>query len=190
MVFKIKNARISFCQNLFVAGLMKNSKPGDIPKFGSTFLIPKNDPQLEELKKVIEAVANEKWKDKGPIVLKALLAEGKVCLKDGDLKPEYDGYDGMMFIQATSKTLPLVINRDRSQLTAADGIPYGGCYVNASIDVWPQDNGFGKRINAQLKGVQFVKDGDAFSGSAPASPDDFSDVSDTGESTENSENLW
>jgi hypothetical protein len=40
-------------------------------------------------------------------------------------------------------------------------------------DVWPQDNAYGKRVIASLKGVQFVKNGDAFSGGAPASADEF-----------------
>ena len=30
------------------------------------------------------------------------------------------------------------------------------------IDVWAQNNQYGKRINAQLDGVQFVRDGEPF----------------------------
>jgi hypothetical protein len=49
--------------------------------------------------------------------------------------------------------------------------PYAGCYVNATIVVWAQDNEHGKRINAQVKAVQFFKDGEAF-GAAAVNPDD------------------
>ncbi|MWN55950.1 ssDNA-binding protein, partial [Escherichia coli] len=52
-----------------------------------------------------------------------------------------------------------------------------GCYVNAVIDIWAQDNNFGKRINASLGGVQFLRDGDAFAGGGVASADDFDDIS-------------
>ena len=45
------------------------------------------------------------------------------------------------------------------------------------IEVYPQDNTFGRGIRAQLKAVQFVKDAPAFSGGAPASADDFDDLS-------------
>ena len=63
-----------------------------------------------------------------------------------------------------------------------DGRPYAGCIVNGQVDVWAQDNPeFGRRINAELTGVQFVRDGEAFSGGAPAKPDDFDDVADVGE---------
>ncbi len=53
--------------------------------------------------------------------------------------------------------------------------------MNVNIDLWCQANNFGKRINATLVGVQFAADGDAFSGAAPASPDDFDSVEDDGE---------
>ncbi|EOA7521129.1 ssDNA-binding protein, partial [Escherichia coli] len=35
----------------------------------------------------------------------------------------------------------------------------------------------GKRINASLGGVQFLRDGDAFAGGGVASADDFDDIS-------------
>uniref|UniRef100_T1HEF4 Uncharacterized protein n=2 Tax=cellular organisms TaxID=131567 RepID=T1HEF4_RHOPR len=39
------------------------------------------------------------------------------------------------------------------------------------------DNNFGKRINASLGGVQFLRDGDAFAGGGVATPDDFENMS-------------
>jgi len=84
-----------------------------------------------------------------------------------------------------------VIDGDKTILKEESGRPYSGCYVNANIEVWAQDNSFGKRINAQLKGVQFYRDGDAFSGSAPSSPDEFDDVGNTGETeTASPANPW
>jgi hypothetical protein len=73
---------------------------------------------------------------------------------------------------------PTVINRDRTPLTAADGVIYSGCHGNVQVEVWAQDNSYGKRINAQLLGVQFTRDGDSFGGGTqPAKPDDFADLS-------------
>ena len=48
--------------------------------------------------------------------------------------------------------------------------------MNASIELWAQDNSFGKRVNASLRGVQFLKDGDAFAGGGAASDDEFDDL--------------
>ena len=49
-------------------------------------------------------------------------------------------------------------------------------YVNGSIELWCQDNAYGKRINATLRGVQFLKDGEAFAGGGSASADEFDDL--------------
>jgi hypothetical protein len=81
-----------------------------------------------------------------------------------------------MFVSSRNKTRPLVIDRDKSPLTAQDGRPYAGCFVHASIELWAQDNAYGKRINASLRGVQFFKDGDAFAGGGAASDDEFDDI--------------
>jgi hypothetical protein len=48
--------------------------------------------------------------------------------------------------------------------------------VNASIELWCQDNNYGKRINASLRGVQFLKDGEAFAGGGVANADEFDDL--------------
>lgn len=39
---------------------------------------------------------------------------------------------------------------------------YGGCYVNALIRPWFQDNEHGRKINAGLIAVQFLRDGEPF----------------------------
>ena len=67
-----------------------------------------------------------------------------------------------MFISARCDRRPQVVGRDMSSLVEGDGILYAGCYVNATVRLWAQDNKFGKRINAQLRAVQFVKEGSRF----------------------------
>ena len=73
----------------------------------------------------------------------------------------------------TNNKRPMVIDRDKSPLTEDDNKIYAGCYVNAVIELWFQNNGFGKRVNANLLGVQFLKDGEPFGDNAGASVDDF-----------------
>ena len=149
------------------------------PRYSATFILPAEHPQLDEIRKKIEAVAREKWKDKAASTLTSLYKTGKVALHDGDEKAQYDGFAGNFFITASAQenAAPTVIDRDRSPLTQRSGRPYAGCYVNASVEFWAQDNAYGKRINAQLRGVQFYKDGDSFSAGRPASSDEFEDVS-------------
>lgn len=149
----------------------------DYGKFGAAFLYAPDHSCVKLLRDAEVAVAKEKWGPKADAILKEIKANGRDVVQDGDKKATYDGYAGMMFTNANSDTRPTVIDRDRTPLVAGDGKPYAGCYVNAIVEVWAQDNQWGKRINAQLTGVQFMRDGDSFSaGAPPADVDDFADL--------------
>ena len=178
MELKISNVRGAFLA-LFEPKKFAGSE-GDAA-FSGSFIILKTDPQIKTINAAIDAVAKEKWADKAPAYLKVLRASDKTFLHDGDLKEAYEGFPGNFFIAARNKSRPLVIDRDKTPLAEKDRKPYSGSFLNVILDIWPQDNQFGRRINATLKGVQFVKDGDAFSGSAPASPDSFDDLSEGAE---------
>lgn len=168
----LKNVRLSF-PDLFNP---KSFQDGDEPKYRASFLIPKEDEkQLAAIEAAVKETAEAKWGKKAESVLKSIRGNAnKFCFRDGEEK-DYDGYAGNMALSANNKARPLVIDRDKTPLTAADGKPYAGCYVNATLEVFAYDkpaNG----ISCSLKGVQFVKDGDAFGGGAPASPDEFEDL--------------
>ncbi len=175
MELKVNNVRGAFL-SLFEAKTFAGGEGA--PAHSGSFIIAKNDPQVKAINAAIDTVAKEKWGDKALGVLKLLRNTDKVCLHDGDLKEAYEGFPGNYFISARNLSRPIVLNTDKTPLTASDGKPYSGCFNNVLLDIWAQDNKYGKRVNATLKGVQFVKDGDAFSGSAPASPDAFDDLSD------------
>jgi len=148
------------------------------PRYSATLLLDANDPQIAAIRKTITAVAREKWKDKGGI-LTSLEKVGKVALHDGDEKAQYDGFAGMMFVAASAQetAAPTVVDVNRAPLTERSGKPYAGCYVNASVEFWAQDNAYGKRINATLRGIQFVRDGDTFgAGSRAAAADEFDEI--------------
>lgn len=174
MKLKLQNARLAF-PALFEA---KTVNGEGAPAFSGSFIIPPNHPQMAEINAAIDKVAKEKWGAKADAVLKQLRATDKVCLHDGDTKAQYDGFEGNFYVSARGKTRPLVLDRDTSPLVESDGRPYAGCYVYATLEIWAQDNNYGKRINAEIKGVQFFRDGDAFAGGgAPADPEDFDDLS-------------
>lgn len=149
------------------------------PRFSATLLLESDDPQIAQIRRVIQAVAKEKWKDKAGAILTSLEKVGKVALHDGDEKAQYDGFAGRMFVAASTPEdkAPTVVDAARQPLTERSGKPYAGCYVNASVEFWAQDNAFGKRVNATLRGIQFVRDGDSFgAGSRAASPDEFDEL--------------
>lgn len=172
MKVKLNNVRLSF-PALFKAEAFK---PGDDPRYKATFLIPEGSALAKEVEKSAIAALEEKFPKKGVTIYKQIFGNNNKCnISDGN-NAEYDGYAGMIAVSAKSKTRPLVIDTDKTPLAEEDGKPYAGCYVNAIIEFFGYDNS-GKGVSATLKGVQFVRDGDAFSGSAPASEDDFDDLS-------------
>lgn len=197
MKVKINDVRGSFLK-VFVP----ESIGGGGPMYSGAFPITPNSENHKLLSAAMEAEAKAKWKDKAPAVLAELKAKGRVGFKESALSKDgevYDGFEGMFSLNASNKAQPLIVGQevvfkqsDKKPgrqytdpnktgamfliLEQKDGKPYNGCNVNVSVEVWAQDNEFGKRVNCQLKGVQFVSDNDAFGGGAPASADDFSAI--------------
>ena len=170
----LKDARGAFL-NVFEATTVNGEGK---PRVSATPTTGPDHPQLGEIKKKIEAVARDKWKDKAPAILASLYKTGKVALHEGDEKPQYDGFPGNFFINAAAQenAPPTVIDRDRAPLSQRSGRIYAGAYYNFSLEFWAQDNAYGKRVNCTLRGIQFFKDGDSFSAGRPADADEFEDV--------------
>lgn len=148
------------------------------PRYSATLLVNKDDKaQVAAIDAAIRAAAAAKWGDnKADAAVKGLTAGLKIAKQDGEMKADkYDGFEGHWAIAAHSKenAPPRLLDRDKTELPRNTPKLYAGCYVNASVEFWAQDNQFGKRINAQIRGVQFASDGDAFSGARPADVDEF-----------------
>lgn len=144
-------------------------------KYEASFLIEKDSENAKVLKEAVEAAVKHKMKGKKP-------PPDKICVKDAS-NYDYDGYeDNMVVLKANSKEKVNVVDRDPSRrLDAEDGKPYAGCYVNASVRVWGQNNAYGKRVNCILRSVQFARDGDPFGGGSGEAPESvFDDLSDGG----------
>lgn len=172
MKLKIKG-RLSF-PDLFTPRAFKE---GDEPKYKATILVPKGSAHAKEIDDAIVSVAKEKWPKSYEKTLNGIRGNAnKFCFQDGDNK-DYDGYEGMMAFSANNKARPTVVDRDRTPLTQNDGKPYAGCYVVAIVEIFAYETG-GNGISANLTGVQFDRDGDAFSAGRPAGTDDFDDLSD------------
>jgi hypothetical protein len=172
MKIKLNAVRLSFPQ-LFEAKTVNGEGK---PAFSAAFLISPKDPQIAMINTAITTVAAEKWGAKADAILKTIRAADKTCLHSGDLKSNYDGFEGMMYISARNPLKPSVVDTNKTPLVAEDGRPYAGCYVNAVLELWTQDNNYGKRVNATLMGVQFYKDGESFVGGGVADADDFDDL--------------
>lgn len=175
----LKNARVAFAQGIFEASTV-GSDPNSKPRYNCSLLIPPDHPQRKEAEEKMRAVAVDKWKDKAGEMLAYFAKKDKLAIHDGNDKPNYDGFPGNLYISAAAQESnpPTVLTVDRQPFDAKKGHKriYSGCYVNASIEFWAQDNSFGQRVNCTLRGVQFFRDGDSFSAATPAQSDEFEDV--------------
>jgi hypothetical protein len=176
MDIKLQNVRLLYAAALFEPQRGPNGE-GD-PKHSATFGFPPDHPVVALLKAAFQKVATEKWGAKAGEVYLALKAGNKLCLHDGDAKADKEGYKGNLYLSASNKLKPLVIDGQLQPVAANSGLIYSGCYVNGTVQLWAQDNKFGKRINASLKGVQKLRDGPRLSGGGVSSVEEYEAIPD------------
>jgi len=170
-IIKLPNVRLSF-PHLFKPHAMEE---GQEPKFSATFLLDTEEhgKLLDHIDAMIDRLALDEFKKK---------ISFKRCLRGGNEKLELEGYgDGKFFIPASRKTRPAVVDHDLNPITEEDGKVYAGCYVNATIRLWVQNNKWGKRVNAELRAVQFLKDGESFGAGKVNVEDEFDAISGDGD---------
>jgi len=157
---------------------------GSVPKYGAAFLMdPSSETGKRNIKKIEAAVkraADKTWAEKADKVRKTLDSD-RSGLRDGDTATNsdgdvYGGYEDMVFISASNRRRPQVLNRDKSPLVEEDGVLYGGCYVDAVVSVWATSDKKlgGNGIFCTLELVRFRKDGEPF-GAGPIDADDYLD---------------
>jgi len=172
-VIRLENVRLSY-PKLFTPEAFEEGKP---KKFQATFLLDPSDPKhaakIKEIKRAAAKLMHEAY---GPDFDRKAMKG--YCFGNGDNKKKEDGsvregYEGMFYLSASNEKRTAVANRNGAAvLEGQPETPYGGCFVNGTITLWAQNHPKGgKRINANLRGVQFVRDGEAF-GAAPVSAED------------------
>lgn len=166
---RIDNVRLSYPH-------LATAQEGDdgSKKFGATFLLDKEihgDTALA-LSELAAAKAKE---------AKVKVPSSKYFIKDGDVdgndKPENEN---MFMVVAREKKRPVCRDSDLEEIDVGniEEILYGGCYVSCLINPWVQDNKYGKRVNANLRSIKFLKDGDPFGAERIDDSDAWGDASD------------
>lgn len=156
------------------------------PAYGAKFPIKPNSEQQKAIEAAILAEAKEQWKDKAASILELLTEDGKLCFTKKVYKSKktgepYQGFDGTHYLSArNAKTQPTVFNEYGDELKTKSDIEakaFSGALVNASVEIWAQDNKWGRRINCSLRGVMLTGQGENFGGgSSPASADEFASL--------------
>lgn len=153
------------------------------PAYGAKFPIKPNSEQQKAIEAAILAEAKEQWKDKAASILELLTEDGKLCFikkvyKSKKTGEPYTGFEGNHYLSTrNAKNQPSVFNEYGDEIDSKGDIlrqAFSGALVNASIEIWAQDNKWGRRVNCSLRGVMLTGEGENLGGGASAaSADEF-----------------
>jgi hypothetical protein len=151
---KIENVRLSYPRlDKPYAGKGGDGNTGT-PAYSLTGIMLKDTHRAAKdlVKEVMDGMMAEKK-------VKALPTDKKF-LKDGDASGKEE-YEGAFTFNCREASAPVLLDERGKIVQAVDATRkfYAGCYANVLVRPWFQDNQYGKRINANLMVVQFVKDG-------------------------------
>lgn len=181
-VIYLSDVRLSF-PNLAEPQIQKNEQTGkDRISYGCDLIMPENHPGYAQFMQAYTAKAQEKWKQHAPQVMQMIHSDRKSRCYGTDADKidkktfqPYGGYAGNVYITTSSKVAPQMILPNGSVADANNTMAYkalamklySGCYVNAAVRPWLQENQHGRGVRCDIIAVQFCKDGDPFGEGRP-----------------------
>ena len=178
----ITNVRLSFPK--LIEAVAPPTPPGAAKKFGADLILPANHPDYARFMEAVGLLATSAWKEQAGPILNLIQNDrrmrcwggGNEKIKKETLKP-YEGYENMVYLTASMNEdrPPVMVRLDGKECDNANTLErtalarklYGGCYVNAVVSPWIQDNQYGRAVRCNLVAVQFNKDGTPFGEAAP-----------------------
>ena len=159
---------------------------GQEPKYSLCMLFDKKT-DLSALQKLAADAVAEKWPNPSDRP-KGL----RNPFRDGDKeKADVEGYEGKIFINASTKMKPGIVDQDVQPIISEEDF-YSGCYARATLTAYAYDTAGNRGVAFGLQNLQKLRDGEAFSGRAKAE-DEFSPVDSAAGpsgSTESVEEMW
>jgi hypothetical protein len=167
MDIRLKNVRIMFWNcSLWTP---KDYQDNKMFRYSARFINEEGDENDKTIMSAINEEASKAWNQKSKSMLNSILRNNnKCCYVPGDLEkfPEKT-----MFLTSHRKEEygpPILLNNKRDLatgkaeiLTGKEGRIYSGCYVNAALSIYAQ-NDPNSGIRCKLLAVQFCADGEAF----------------------------
>lgn len=146
---------------------------GQDKKYSASLIIPKSDKAT--IKRINDAIDAAKQQGKASKFGGKIPANLKLPLRDGDNeRPEDEAYAGCYFLNASAKTKPGIVDKNRQPILAQDEV-YSGCYGFVSITFYPFDKAGNKGVAVGLNHIMKAKDGEPLGGRSSAE-NDFADI--------------
>lgn len=172
----VSNARASFPW-IVSPQEQTNDKGEKTYSYSCDLILQPNDTALAKFMQRYATMAQDKWKENAQAAMAQIHSDKRTrCYGQGDEKKSqktfqiHPGYAGNAYITARHTRQPQIIGLDGNPIDPNNAMElrsvaskiYGGCYVNAAIKPWIQQNTKGIGIRCELVAIQFAKDGDAF----------------------------
>lgn len=155
----VKGVRLSYL-HCFEPQTNVDPKTGRVTKkFKVTGIMP-NDTHKEAIAELRRILTDRQKAD-----FKARLPADKLCLRDGDQSGKDEYADSWILVASEKEeNPPACLDRDgKTKVKKSDDKLYSGATGNIMVRFWSQNNDWGKRINANFLGVQFIAHGEKFS---------------------------
>lgn len=177
---KLSSVRLAFTSSQHSSIWEPIADDSGTDKFGCTVIVETGSENHEKIVAAMKAACKDGWGDKAQAMWKQLESGNKLCLRDGNQKPDTAGLgDGVHFMTASSRNRPTLLNGQKQPTVQSDGLLASGNYANAILEIYPLTKGKGApRICCSLGGLMFSKRGEALGGSAPVKADEFGDFED------------
>jgi hypothetical protein len=151
---------------------------GQEPKYSITMLFKKST-DLKELKRAVNNAIIETYGSLDKVPKKFTTP-----FRDGSEKEDVEGYENTIFVTASSKKKPGVVDYpDANPITEESEEFYPGCYARATLIAFTYDVNGKKGVSFALQNVQKLRDGKPLSGKRSAE-DEFKDAPEVEESEE------
>lgn len=162
--------RVVFEPDLFEARrFKKNGKETGDPKFGATFLIPTDHPDLQGLKATAAKVAKARWPDRKLAELHFPFESGEAAKAKAEAnKKNGSFYEGQVVLKSSSKHAPAVLDgRVKPPVMTKDAsLIHSGSWVGCEVNFAAYDGiGTGQDgVTCYLNSICFVGAGDRITG--------------------------
>lgn len=174
-IIYLSNVRLSFPH--LVEPHSASTIPNAKKSYQADFIMEETHPSWQEVMNRVGELAQAQWAEHAQAVLQQIyndrrlrfFGKGAERVDKKTMQP-YSGYAGMVYVSGKRDIQPQFIKVNGQPVDMANTMEiqqvarslYGGCYVNAAIRPWAQDNTHGRGMRCELVAVQFLKDGEAF----------------------------